>query len=106
MTLYFITGNKDKFEQVKYRLKGIQIEQLDLDLDEVQSIDPKEVIVHKLNEAKKYLAQGQFPAGSMGPKIQSAINFIERGGERVMIGAVEEMPDMIKGTKGTIITKK
>ncbi|MCK5078251.1 MAG: carbamate kinase, partial [Calditrichia bacterium] len=34
-------------------------------------------------EAKKYYDEGQFPMGSMGPKIQAAINFIENGGEKV-----------------------
>lgn len=35
-----------------------------------------------LDEARKYLSEGQFPPGSMGPKIEAAVEFVERGGER------------------------
>lgn len=42
-----------------------------------------------LKEAKKHLADGQFPPGSMGPKIESAIAFIEAGGQEVIITTAE-----------------
>lgn len=51
MVLYFITGNHDKFSEVKAMLP--QIEQLDLDLPEVQSLDAHVVIREKLLEARK-----------------------------------------------------
>jgi inosine triphosphate pyrophosphatase len=47
--IYFITGNKNKFEEVKSILPDI--EQIDIDLPEIQEIDPKEVIKAKLIEA-------------------------------------------------------
>jgi len=56
-----------------------------------------------IEEAKKYLSEGQFPAGSMGPKIESAIQFLESGGELVVISSVEDMPDAIAGKTGTRI---
>lgn len=40
-------------------------------------------------EAKHWLAQGQFPPGSMGPKIESAVQYIEAGGEEVLITTAE-----------------
>ena len=49
MTIYFITGNKSKFEEVKAILP--EVEQLDIDLPEIQEIDPKEIIKAKLLEA-------------------------------------------------------
>lgn len=49
MPLYFITGNKNKFSEALAILSNI--EQLDIDLPEVQEIDPKEVIKAKLLEA-------------------------------------------------------
>jgi len=55
-------------------------------------------------KAKKYLAEGQFPAGSMGPKIQAAINFLESGGEVVIITSIEKMVSAISGESGTRIT--
>jgi len=42
-----------------------------------------------LEEAKRHLEEGQFPPGSMGPKIESAINFIEAGGQEVIITTAE-----------------
>ncbi|HDL17938.1 MAG TPA: carbamate kinase [Bacteroidetes bacterium] len=54
-------------------------------------------------EAKKYLAAGQFPAGSMGPKIEAAIRFLESGGEIVMITSIEKHVDAMKGLTGTRI---
>ncbi|NMB66726.1 non-canonical purine NTP pyrophosphatase [Candidatus Woesearchaeota archaeon] len=52
MTLYFITGNKGKFEEVKCILPNV--EQLDLDLPEIQDIDGKKIIKAKLLEALKH----------------------------------------------------
>ena len=51
MTLYFITGNKHKFSEAKQIFP--EIEQLDIDLIEIQSMDPKEIIAAKLQEALK-----------------------------------------------------
>lgn len=52
MKLYFITGNKNKFEEVKSILP--EVEQFDIDLPEIQGIDAKEIIKAKLLEALKY----------------------------------------------------
>jgi len=45
----FITGNKNKFEEVASMIPGL--EQLDIDLDEIQELDPHIIIKHKLKEA-------------------------------------------------------
>ncbi|GBD94045.1 carbamate kinase 1 [bacterium BMS3Abin05] len=58
-----------------------------------------------VSEAKEHLTGGQFPAGSMGPKIQAAINFLESGGERVLITSVEKHPQALRGETGTRIVK-
>jgi carbamate kinase len=47
--------------------------------------DQREVSVLTVEEARKYLAEGQFPPGSMGPKIRAAIEYIEAGGREVLI---------------------
>ena len=52
-------------------------------------------------EAKKYLAEGQFPAGSMGPKIEAAIDFLENGGKEVIITQPHLLEDAIAGKNGT-----
>jgi len=55
--LYFITGNKNKFEEVAAILP--EVEQLDIDLPEIQEIDPHEIIKAKLQEAFKHTS-GEF----------------------------------------------
>ncbi|MDJ0842268.1 MAG: carbamate kinase [Acidobacteriota bacterium] len=42
-------------------------------------------------EARQYMEEGQFPPGSMGPKIQAAINYVEGGGEEVLITTAEAL---------------
>ncbi len=54
-----------------------------------------------LADAKKYLAEGQFPAGSMGPKIEAAIDFLEHGGKEVIITQPHLLEDAIAGKNGT-----
>jgi carbamate kinase len=62
-------------------------------------------IIHMTNsQAKKYLKEGQFPSGSMGPKVKSALNFLENGGEKVIITSLERALDSLKGNAGTTIT--
>ena len=55
-----------------------------------------------VKEAKQYLEEGQFPAGSMGPKIKAAIEFVEHGGEEAIITTESELE---KDNCGTRITK-
>ena len=52
-------------------------------------------------EARKYLAEGQFPAGSMGPKIEAAIDFLVHGGKKVIITQPHLLEDAIAGRNGT-----
>jgi len=54
-------------------------------------------------EAQRYLAEGQFPAGSMGPKIEAAIQFVTRGGKQVLITDVEHLREALAGKEGTLI---
>lgn len=49
----------------------------------------KDLDFMSVSQAKKYLAEGQFPPGSMGPKIESAIQYVENGGEEVLITTAE-----------------
>ena len=56
-----------------------------------------------LSEIRRLHAEGHFPPGSMGPKIDAAIQFLEGGGRRVMIGRLEEAIPMLRGETGTHI---
>ena len=52
-------------------------------------------------DARRYLAEGQFPPGSMGPKIEAGIRFLEGGGETVLITTPHLIGDALVGTAGT-----
>ncbi len=56
-----------------------------------------------LEEARRYLSEGHFPAGSMGPKIEAAIRFLEHGGERVYIGLLDQAAEILARRSGTLI---
>jgi len=58
-----------------------------------------------LDEIKKHYQKGEFPPGSMGPKILAAIRFLESGGEKVIISHVDKGYEAFKGKTGTLITK-
>jgi carbamate kinase len=49
------------------------------------------------------LAGGDFPAGSMGPKVQAARDYVAVTGNRAVIGALEQIDGMLAGTAGTSI---
>ena len=53
------------------------------------------------DEARAHLADGQFPAGSMGPKIEAALEFLEGNSGEVLITSLESLPKAIRGETGT-----
>ncbi|AFG36108.1 carbamate kinase [Fervidobacterium pennivorans DSM 9078] len=57
-----------------------------------------------VEEAKKYLAEGQFPSGSMGPKIEAAIDFVTSTGRECLITDMAVLDKALKGLTGTRIT--
>jgi carbamate kinase len=56
-----------------------------------------------LEEIEALHAQGHFPAGSMGPKIEAVIHFLKNGGRRALITNPESLPNAIEGRAGTHI---
>ncbi|MCK4478528.1 carbamate kinase [Candidatus Bathyarchaeota archaeon] len=62
------------------------------DLDEVSII-----------EAKRFLREGHFAAGSMAPKVEAAIEFVEAGGEKAVISSLEMGRKALEGKAGTTV---
>ncbi len=58
-----------------------------------------------LKEAKRYLAEGEFPPGTMGPKIEAAIRFLESGGKKAVVSLLENGFEALNGRAGTTITR-
>ncbi len=67
--------------------------------------DQKKIEKMNLEEAKQYCNEGHFKDGSMLPKIEAAIEFIERGGKEVIITTPELISDAVFGNAGTKIRR-
>ena len=66
--------------------------------------DQKDLDHLTLEMAKKYLNEGFFPPGNMGPKIESTIDFLENGGKKAIITSIENVFEALEGIAGTTIT--
>ncbi len=65
--------------------------------------DARPVANMTVADARQYLADGQFPAGSMGPKVEAACRFIDHGGKRVLITDTFTLDKALAGETGTWI---
>jgi carbamate kinase len=65
--------------------------------------DQKELELVSTSDMRRYLAEGHFPAGSMGPKVEAALLFLEAGGKRVIITSLDTAVPALKGDTGTHI---
>jgi carbamate kinase len=63
--------------------------------------DQKLLATVTLSDLKAYNAAGHFPPGSMGPKIDAAIGFLEGGGKRVIIAKLDQAVPALRGETGT-----
>jgi carbamate kinase len=79
-------------------LTGVPKVAIDYGKPSQQNVDRMSV-----KEAEKYLAAGQFPVGSMGPKIEASIQFVHATGKQVIITDVDHLRDALEGREGTII---
>ncbi|WP_066308292.1 carbamate kinase [Bacillus sp. FJAT-29814] len=59
-----------------------------------------------IEETKQYVEEGHFPPGSMLPKIEASLSFLEKGGSRVIITNPESLKEAIQEKAGTHIVKK
>jgi len=103
----FAVIDKDKASAVLAREIGAE---LLIILTAVDSVylnfgKPDETALRRITreEAEKYLAQGQFPSGSMGPKIEAACDFLTQGGKRVIITSLDGLAEALEGRRGTTI---
>lgn len=65
--------------------------------------DEEPVKVMGIHEARKMLRESQFPPGSMGPKIEAAVEYIKGGGKEVIITSAEKLRAALIGRSGTKI---
>jgi carbamate kinase len=81
--------------QELYLLTGVDAVMIDFGTE-------RERPAHRLSveEARAYLADGQFAAGSMAPKVAAALAFLDRGGERAIITSARTLSDAAAGRPG------
>lgn len=82
-----------------YILTDVERIALDFGTPQQQLIDHMTV-----KEARRHLEAGQFPPGSMGPKVLAACRFVEQGGHRALITDIFTLVDALDGKTGTWIT--
>jgi carbamate kinase len=58
-----------------------------------------------LKKMIEYYEDGQFPPGSMGPKVEAAISFLQNGGKQVIITSIDKGYEAVRGKAGTRIVK-
>jgi carbamate kinase len=103
--------DKDRASEILATEVGADILLILTDVDHVY-VDygtPDQQALHDVSAAdlKRHYAAGQFPEGSMGPKVQAALSFLAHGGERaeqVIIAPIDRAWDALQGNAGTRIT--
>lgn len=99
--------DKDRASDLLGRLIGADVLVIITQVDKVFARygepDQEALDVLTVDRARQMLADGEFPAGSMGPKIESAISFLEGGGREVIITSPEGFLDAVGGQGGTHI---
>ncbi|HHW91753.1 MAG TPA: carbamate kinase [Firmicutes bacterium] len=58
-----------------------------------------------LETMRRYQKEGHFKAGSMGPKVEALVRFVENGGERAIIASLASAPAALRGETGTEVVK-
>jgi carbamate kinase len=58
-----------------------------------------------VSDAEQLLAQGEFPPGSMGPKVESGARFVRQGGLAAIVTSAERLLDAVAGSAGTRIVR-
>ena len=56
-----------------------------------------------IEQMRAYAADGQFASGSMGPKVEAAVRFVESGGHRSVITSLAHIAEAVTGAYGTCI---
>jgi carbamate kinase len=68
--------------------------------------DERPLSVITCDEARRYLREGHFPPGSMGPKVKAAVMYLEGGGREVIITDPNHLTPALDGRAGTHVVWK
>jgi carbamate kinase len=88
---------------------GAELLLMSTDVDQVSlnygQADERPLSALSIADARRYYDEGQFPPGSMGPKILAGIAFLEGGGKDVVITSPESIERALDGESGTRLTR-
>lgn len=64
---------------------------------------PEQTLLRQLSlsDAARHLSRGRFPPGSMGPKVEAAVEFMQKGGKRAIIASIQDIEKALQGQAGT-----
>lgn len=80
-------------------LTGVEQVSINFGMPNVQNLSELTVA-----DAERYMAEGQFPAGSMGPKIKSVCRYAQTCGGTAIITSIDKLTEAIEGCAGTRVT--
>ncbi len=99
--------DKDRASSLLARILDVDIFMILTGVDEVYlnygKPDQRALKELKVSDAKVYMANNQFPSGSMGPKIEAAISFVEKTGRQCIITSLEKVAEAMEGKAGTFV---
>ncbi|MBK8190761.1 MAG: carbamate kinase [Vampirovibrionales bacterium] len=58
-----------------------------------------------VEDARRYLSQGQFSSGSMGPKVEALLDYLDAGGKQALITSLDALCQALEGKIGTRFTR-
>jgi carbamate kinase len=97
--------DKDRASAVLAARCGVEVLLILTDVEQVylnfNEPDQRGIDYMSVEEAMDYLQEGHFPEGSMRPKIEAAIDFLNLGGERVIITSLDKVKEAVDGRTGT-----
>jgi carbamate kinase len=101
--------DKDLASSLLARLLGCQTLVIVTGVDRVAlrygKPDQRELERATPDELQGWMEEGHFPPGSMGPKIQAAIEFVRGGGREVVITSPERLTEALEGKTGTLVAR-
>jgi len=101
--------DKDLASSLLARLLGCQTLVIVTGVDRVAlrygKPDQRELTRATPDELQGWMEEGHFPPGSMGPKIQAAIEFVRGGGREVVITSPERLTEALEGKTGTLVAR-
>jgi carbamate kinase len=101
--------DKDLASSLLARLLGCEMLVIITDVDRVAlhygKPEQRDVTEATADEFQRWTDEGHFPAGSMGPKIQAAIEFVRGGGREVIITSPNRVLEALEGETGTRVRR-